>query len=496
MKLVGGVVVTVLLAGCGEVWGIEGKECLPGCIDDKRRMVCDGDGPTGEVCDQSSFGRCYLGGCGRLSLSALGCTTCATKLDGSLWCWGSNHYGQLGDGGPFGAHGVTSPQRVPLDARAVDVSVGTTHVCAVTDMGSVYCWGWNVACQTCGDGDLVPEDFFAVTSPTLIPLPAGERARRVSSGAFHSCALTSNKVYCWGSYHVGQLGMKPELLYDGPGDEFRPVIDGKCGDVGEVLSQRKYITFSPQHISSLSGAVTDIVSQKNTTCALVEGNVRCWGANCAGGAGETAGELGLECEKGGQLGDSPDAVCFRWRPRRVFAPDEVIGKFSLGHIAGYAVQASSGQVYAWGWDDGQLGTGVPEKRFRSPTKVQSIAGGPLTRASDVVRSNGWHGLARVPEGWVGWGHNDCGELGSLQQRSREVTVERATLVEEVHADAIGLVSGQDHMCYRRLDGTVYCMGKLGHLGVGRGQPDNVCDMEQPCSDDEYQPEPQQVNLEP
>jgi LPXTG-motif cell wall-anchored protein len=77
---------------------------------------------------------------------------CALLSTGSVKCWGFNNKGQLGDG-------TTSTKNTPVDVaglpdKAVAVSVGYRHSCAILESGSLYCWGSNDEAQL-GDGTKV-----------------------------------------------------------------------------------------------------------------------------------------------------------------------------------------------------------------------------------------------------------------------------------------------------------------------------------------------------
>src|SRR5687768_3849628 len=73
-------------------------------------------------------------------VSAGGAHTCAVRGDGSLWCWGSHGFGQLGLGDepdPW------VPTRVGTDDDWAKVSAGKSHTCAVRTDRSLWCWGSN-----------------------------------------------------------------------------------------------------------------------------------------------------------------------------------------------------------------------------------------------------------------------------------------------------------------------------------------------------------------
>ncbi len=113
--------------------------------------------------------------------------TCVITTDQYVRCVGDNAYGQLGTGGPD----ATMLRRVPLAASAQRIAAGPFHTCAVLE-GVVYCWGLNSYGQ-CG---LVAEEEV-VPPQEVVGLP--EPATDVAVGVYHSCALTeSGRVYCWG----------------------------------------------------------------------------------------------------------------------------------------------------------------------------------------------------------------------------------------------------------------------------------------------------------
>src|SRR4029079_9700588 len=74
--------------------------------------------------------------------------TCATRSDGSLWCWGRNFYGQLGDGTTTDR---SVPNRVGLASNWASVAAGEAFTCATRTDGSIWCWGYNQLGQL-GDG--------------------------------------------------------------------------------------------------------------------------------------------------------------------------------------------------------------------------------------------------------------------------------------------------------------------------------------------------------
>ena len=125
--------------------------------------------------------------------------TAAITEDGSLYTWGANGKGQLGDGS---VTAKSTPVRITLGSgeSVSRVSAGNYHTASVTESGSLYVWGANDFSQI---GD---PDAFSAKTPTLISLD-GKKVTDVSLGALHSAALTEDRsVYTWGCNDNGQLG--------------------------------------------------------------------------------------------------------------------------------------------------------------------------------------------------------------------------------------------------------------------------------------------------
>lgn len=77
--------------------------------------------------------------------------TCATKTDGSMWCWGKNSDGQIGDGTK--ANATTPKQVLNIDNASSVTAIGYNHTCATKSDGSAWCWGNNGSGQL-GDNKL------------------------------------------------------------------------------------------------------------------------------------------------------------------------------------------------------------------------------------------------------------------------------------------------------------------------------------------------------
>jgi len=170
--------------------------------------------------------------------------SCALMSTGGVKCWGSNRFGELGDG-------TTSDRLTPVDVLGLSrgvtaIAAGGFHSCALVSAGGVKCWGGK---------DLTPVDVFGLSGVTAITV-----------GSTHNCALTSSRgVKCWGQNDNGQLG-------DGTtGNRLTPV---------DVLSVSGGVL-------SVSGGVTAIAAGAFHSCALTStGGVKCWGVNSSGELGD------------------------------------------------------------------------------------------------------------------------------------------------------------------------------------------------------------------
>jgi alpha-tubulin suppressor-like RCC1 family protein len=126
---------------------------------------------------------------------------CAIRQDGALFCWGRNTSGQLGLG-DAAADQVRSPQRVGKDMNWQTLGVGQEHTCAIRMDGFLWCWGSNVELAL---GYPTPGGATLVKVPMRV---AGmTKWRQVSASRLDSCAVSTDGAgYCWGRGDEGQLG--------------------------------------------------------------------------------------------------------------------------------------------------------------------------------------------------------------------------------------------------------------------------------------------------
>ncbi len=132
--------------------------------------------------------------------------TCVIASDDKVYCWGSNAYGQVGNNSLTDSNVPVAVNTTGVLAGKTikQISVGHYRACAIASDDKMYCWGNNMG-GALGNGSTA--DSHIPVSVNMSGVLAGKVIRRISIGAFHTCAYASdNKIYCWGSNNYGQLG--------------------------------------------------------------------------------------------------------------------------------------------------------------------------------------------------------------------------------------------------------------------------------------------------
>jgi alpha-tubulin suppressor-like RCC1 family protein len=122
--------------------------------------------------------------------------TCARKSDGTVWCWGGNDYGQIGDGSKLMRKNAV--QVSTIGSGNTQLVLGWDHACALKADQTVWCWGRN-GYGMLGDGTFMD-------SPTPVEASGLGSVTRISSGPYDVCARKSDgTLWCWGADTDGQL---------------------------------------------------------------------------------------------------------------------------------------------------------------------------------------------------------------------------------------------------------------------------------------------------
>jgi len=123
--------------------------------------------------------------------------SCLLKKDGSVWCWGYNNMGGLGDGTRINRN---EPVQVKNLQNVKQISLGYKYSCALKENGSVWCWGGG------SFGQLGNGEFSLKESP--VKVKGLTKVKRISVGFRHACALKEDAtLWCWGDNSYTQLGI-------------------------------------------------------------------------------------------------------------------------------------------------------------------------------------------------------------------------------------------------------------------------------------------------
>ena len=299
---------------------------------------CWGSNDWGELGDGSTIERhapvAVAGGLTFTQLSVSVAATCGRTSAGALVCWGWSGYGLYGDG----VQGTVrlTPTAVTAGGQTfASIALGAQHVCAVATGGTLFCWGNN------DSGQLADGTNVTRTVPTA--LTDGRTYGSASVGGSYSCGVTTTgAAFCWGAGGSGQLGT------------------GSSVDVSTPTGVSGGLTFA-----SLSA------SNSNQTCARTAAGVAyCWGNNGNNqlGDGTTTQRLVPTPVNGG--------IAFASLRLRSFT--------SCGRTA-------SGQPYCWGYNGfGQVGDGSVTQRA-SPVPVNWVEGTLGVPTSMVISAGNGQG---------------------------------------------------------------------------------------------------------
>ncbi|HET6993970.1 MAG TPA: hypothetical protein VFI06_03260 [Chitinophagaceae bacterium] len=128
----------------------------------------------------------------------------ALRNDGTIWAWGDNFYGQLGDGS-YTERSIPAPLTSLTDV--VYIGTGERHSFAIKNDGSLWSWGWN------GNGQLGVDFSFTYFQPNPVNIALLSGTKRIAGGSFHSMAQKSDgSVYTMGGNVFGQLGDGSSVL--------------------------------------------------------------------------------------------------------------------------------------------------------------------------------------------------------------------------------------------------------------------------------------------
>ncbi len=377
--------------------GVSVIGCSPNAFNFQYEYLCrsNADCQPGDTCSKVT-GLCYPPSIDPVTLEAGYAHSVSAHSDGTVWAWGWNGSGQLGDSTLTSRNG---PVRSGTLTGVLEVGAGVFHTIALKSDGTVWTWGDNSQGQL-GDGTTTSRSF-----PGQVPGLTGVVA--IASGASHNLAVKSDgTVWTWGDNWGGQIG------------------DGTTTD-----------RLTPFQVPGLSGVKSVSGGFYHSVAVKGDGTVWTWGRNAEGelgngthadrftpgpvpgltdvsrascGAYFTMVVLGTGTMKGwghnyyGELGDGTNVE----RPTPVAVP----GLTSMIRVAsgsGFTLALrSDGTVWSWGQNvAGELGDGTTIDR-NTPQQIPGLSGIVEIAAGED------HSLARSGAGIVyGWGKNLNGQIG-------------------------------------------------------------------------------------
>jgi Regulator of chromosome condensation (RCC1) repeat len=330
--------------------------------------------------------------------------TCATRANGTLWCWGDNDNGQLGIGDQTGQD---RPRQVTTPAAGgwANVTAGGYHSCATRTNGTLWCWGNNAQGEL-GIGNQVDQD-----RPRQVTTPAAGGWASATAGYSQTCAIRTNRtLWCWGG-----------------GARNRP--------------QR------PQQVTTpaLGGWAAVTVGDGFTCATRTNHTLWCWGAN-------NSGQLGLGSRPGQQVTTPAPGG---W------------ASVHVGEAHTCATR-TDGTLWCWGFGAyGQLGYPVVNDIETLPHPVTSPAPGGWASVTAgyshtcAIRTN------RALWCW-GLNDSGQLGLGYYYEGPGAGNPDPQQVISPAAAGWATITAGFDQTCAIRTGGTLWCWGlnDRGQLGIG------------------------------
>jgi alpha-tubulin suppressor-like RCC1 family protein len=274
----------------------------------------------------------------------------ALKNDGTVWTWGSNLYGALGNGLSGTQNNSSTPIQVLVINNVKAISAGGWHSVALKQDGTVWTWGWN------DDGQIGDGSNTNKTIPTQVPNL--NNVVQIAAGSYHNLALKNDgTVWAWGDNLYGQLG------------------DGSNSDKN-----------TPVQVLGLNNVVQIASGRFFSMAVKSDGTLWAWGQNLYG-----------------QLGDN--TTNDKNTPIQVQGIDNVSTLIACGAFHTIAIK-NDGTVWTWGRNTyGNLGNNTVNNssipiQLTDVSNVQGVAAG--TNFTTLFKNDGTF--------W-GCGRNASGQLG-------------------------------------------------------------------------------------
>lgn len=429
------------------------------------------------------------------AVSGSGNHTLALKSNGTVWAWGANFYGEVGDGTTITR---ALPVKVSNLTNVTAISAGSSSMALKSD-GTVWAWGRNASGQL-GDGTTTDRKL-----PTQIT--SLSQVKAISAGGDFGLALKlDGTVWSWGANDWGQLGDGSttnrslpaqinglsNIISISGGSQHTVALksDGTVwswgrnnfSQVGDGTTAFRQLT--PVQLATFTGAIAVSAGGDHSMALKSNGTVWCWGS-----------------DRVGQLGDATDQSLSNQQhadPRMVIWITGITA-ISAGGQHSFALQ-NNGLLWSWGDDNlGQLGDSSSGYYRWWPKEVSAAAPAPepigilatpalnpdegtypstikvgvtdasanATIQSIAVGAN--HVIAQTSQGFWGWGNNYYSQLGiaaGWPTPDFNKTVYKSPVSQTGYEGAAKIVAGLGHTIVLKNDGSVWTSGSnhAGELG--------------------------------
>ena len=337
--------------------------------------------------------------------------TCAVKSDGTVWCWGRNDVGQLGNGTTTNA---SRPVQVTGLTNATQVASGEQSSCALKLDGTVWCWGGGRLGNGSGNSSNVPVQVSDLANAT-----------QISGNFLHFCALKSDQnVVCWGWNVIQNLGDSTTT------DRLVPTAPNPALPMGVV---------------QVSAGVF------GTSVLLTDGTVRSWGAGNNGAFGN---------------GTNTYATSTKTAPSGLATVSRISGGPGWGNLC--AIETAGSVVKCWGLNNnGQLGIGVMAASGADYWRLTPVTVTGFTSTVTAIDVGIYTPCALLVDTTVMcWGYSGNGQAGqSAANVLTPTTVPNLTGVVQASP-------GNVHSCAVLSDTTVKCWGLNTYGALGNNSTTN------------------------
>ena len=387
--------------------------------------------------------------CGFTKIAGAGSHSLGLETDGTVWAWGVNQYGQLGNGNNTDSNvpvQVKDPSGTGFLTGITAIAGNGDYSMALKNDGTVWTWGHN------GQGQLGNGNNTDSNVPVQVLGPGGTgflTGITAIAGGFNSSMALKNDgtVWTWGYNNWGQLGT-------GNNTDSNVPVQVKDSSGSGYLTGITAIAGGADHSMALDSS----------------GNVWTWGHN-------NNGELGNGTYNG------PGGITYIGYT----LPVQVVGPGGSGNLTGItAIAAGSsystalkndGTVWAWGWNSsGQLGNGNNDNS-NVPVQVEGLGGSGYLTGITAIAAGGDTSIALKNDGTVlAWGIDNSGELGDGNNTNSNVPVQVKGPGGSGYLTGITAIAGGGNTSIAlKPNGTVWTWGinSQGQLGNGTNTSSNI-----------------------